>query len=100
MTTRSGSRVYRRQPRPLAPGACPHCGRTDVRLTPTGRRGIHRDRDGVDCTGSGVMVGDGQPAGVDPEVIAEVLAQEPADVRWQNRDRTRPANPWSGKATA
>lgn len=97
MTTRSGARIYRRQPRPLAPGACPHCVRDDVRLTPSGRRGLHKDRQGVDCTGSGVQVGDGGPVEVDPDLLAAALAAEPQHARWQHRDRSRPAGRWSGK---
>lgn len=66
MTTRSGSRVYRRAPKPLEPGACPQCSRV-IGITPSGRRRMHRDLEGRDCTGSGVRVGE-------EAVPAEVLS--------------------------
>ena len=98
MTTRSGSRIYRRAPRPTEDGACPACHRV-VSITPTGRRRLHRDQDGTDCTGSGTLVDNGQaPPEVDPDAVAEAFALPPLDSRWVNRDRSRPASRWSGKA--
>lgn len=55
VTTRAGRRVYRGAPRPLPPGACPHCTRV-IAINPNGRRRAHRDLDGQRCTGSGVNV--------------------------------------------
>lgn len=90
MTTRSGARVYRGQgPQRAAADACPTCHKP-VKLTPTGRRGRHKDPDGGDCTGGGVMVGGGRVVEVDPDVAAEVMAGVDAYVR-------APANRWSGK---
>lgn len=97
MTTKSGARIYHGAPRNrLEPGACPQCGRV-VRVNPSGRRKLHRDFDGVDCTGSGVTVGDAPMPEVDPDAVAEAWRAAETHSRWAGRDRARPANPWSGK---
>ena len=92
MTTRSGSRIYRRAPKPTEDGACPACHRV-ISITPTGRRRMHRDTDGRDCTGSGTRVDDGGglPSEIDPEAVAEAYARV-------DRYITGPAGFWSGKA--
>lgn len=99
MTTKSGARVYRGAPKDrLDPGACPQCTRV-IGVSPSGRRKFHRDLDGLDCTGSGVMVGDPAAPDVDPDAVAEAWrAAGSASSRWAGRDRAKPANPWSGKA--
>jgi hypothetical protein len=75
VTTRGGARIYRGAPRPRDEGACPGCGRTGISLTPTGRRRMHRDTDGSDCTSSGVLVTDRLPlVDVDPDAAAEAMA--------------------------
>lgn len=92
--------VYRRAPRPLAPDACPQCTRV-ISINSTGRRRNHRDLSGQDCTGSGVMVGETAVDLTDDltDAIAQALAGvELTHSRWASRDRTKPANPWSGKA--
>lgn len=82
MTTRSGARIYRRQPRPLAPGACPQCGRV-VAISPSGRRRSHLAADRRPCPGGRVFVGDPTPVELDelPDVVMP-----------------GPRNPWSGRA--
>ena len=57
MTTRSGARIYRRQPRPLARGACPHCTRIISVNRRSLRRREHAALDGSRCIGSGMPVG-------------------------------------------
>ncbi len=96
MTTRTGARVYRRAPRPITDGACPHCQKV-VQIAPSGRRYAH-NADGALCTGSGVMVQHREYT-VDLDE-AEALRQESIAKgdRWGQRDRSKPANPWSGKA--
>lgn len=79
MMTRSGARVYRGQgPQRAASDACPTCHKP-VKLTSTGRRGTHKDPDGGDCAGSGVMVGDGRPAEVDPDAACDAWAKGNAE---------------------
>lgn len=97
MTTRTGARVYRRAPRPLAANACAHCGSV-VSVMESGRRRAHSS-EGIMCTGSGVMVAP-EDVILDPDAVTEAWdrALVAGNSRWENRDRSRPANPWSGKA--
>ena len=94
MTTRNGSRVYRRAPKPLGEGACPHCSKVIV-VTASGRRRAHT-ADGVMCTGSGVMVGQADVC-LDPDAVIAAWDNALVEDRWKDRDRSGPANPWSGK---
>jgi hypothetical protein len=90
VTTRTGSRVYRGAPRDAVPAdACHACGKT-TKITPTGRRRMHRTPGGDDCTGSGVMVERAAPSRqVDPADVAAAYARVDAYV-------TRPAAKWRG----
>jgi hypothetical protein len=71
MTTESGARIYRRAPKPLAPGACPHCGQVCA-ITLTGRRAGHNDDSGERCTGAGVTV---KPREFDEDAFADAVAR-------------------------
>ena len=96
MSTRSGARVYRRAPKPVADGACPHCQKI-VRIAESGRRWAH-DMEGALCTGSGIMVQAVEYAIDLDEADAALQESLTCEERWRRRDRTQPANPWSGKA--
>lgn len=108
MTTRTGARIYRGAPRRRDEGACPGCGRTGISLTPTGRRRMHRDTDGVDCTSSGVMVTDQMPAvDVDQDAVADAVAGRQSagwgslperDVTDSRTRQWSTPRRWSGKA--
>lgn len=96
MTTTSGARVYRGAPPPRDRAeACPACHRI-IGATPSGRWKLHRDLDGVDCTGSGVLI-TAAPVEVQPEAVYEAWRDAAEETRWKARDRSKPANPWSGK---
>jgi len=92
-------RIYRGAVRPIEAGSCPSCTRI-VGMTSSGRRRMHRDLDGQDCTGSGVKVGEESTVDrLDPHQLADAIASALTTVdSWADRDRTKPANPWSGKA--
>lgn len=80
-------RIYRRDPRPLLPGACAQCGRA-ITLNPSGRRRAHKDREHQPCLGGGVMVG--SPTGTDVDVL-NVEIRVPS--RTLSNDSTLAASP-------
>lgn len=86
MTASSGARIYRKAPKPLAPGACAHCGRV-IALRKDGRRRDHRDTQGRRCTGGLVLVA---PRAVDAAVLSEARIVLPPEPQQHSR-RTRPS---------
>lgn len=89
VSTRSGARVYRRAPKPMADRTCPHCQQV-VTILESGRRRTHQ-MDGVRCTGSGIAVDGGARVTFDPDEVD-------AAIRASLTTRAGRANPWSGKA--